>query len=53
MVDESTEGLAAERGSGAVPFGSERYLERDGPAVIVKKTSAADGRKPDRCPGRL
>jgi preprotein translocase subunit SecD len=37
LVDESTEGLAAERGSGAVPFGSERYLERDGRAVIVKR----------------
>jgi preprotein translocase subunit SecD len=37
LVDESTEGLAAERGSSAVPFGSERYLERDGRAVIVKR----------------
>jgi len=37
LVDESTEGQAAERGTGAVPFGSERYLERDGRAVIVKR----------------
>jgi len=37
LVDESTEGQAAERGSSAVPFGSERYLERDGRAVIVKR----------------
>ena len=37
LVDESTDGHAAERGSGSVPFGSERYLERDGRAVIVKR----------------
>ncbi|AOS81787.1 MULTISPECIES: protein translocase subunit SecD [Hydrogenophaga] len=37
LVDESAEGLAAERGIGAVPFGSERYLERGGRAVIVKR----------------
>ncbi len=37
LVDESTEGQAAERGTTAVPFGSERYLERDGRAVIVKR----------------
>lgn len=37
MVDESTEGRAAEMGSGNVPFGSERYLDRNGNAVIVKK----------------
>jgi preprotein translocase subunit SecD len=37
LVDESTDGLAAERGTGAVPFGSERYLERNGRAVIVKR----------------
>ena len=37
LVDESTEGLAAERGTGPVPFGSERYLERDGRPVIVKR----------------
>ncbi|WP_395059433.1 protein translocase subunit SecD [Polaromonas sp.] len=37
LVDESSEGRAAELGSGTVPFGSERFLERDGRAVIVKK----------------
>jgi len=37
MVDESPEGLAAERGDGPVPFGSERYPDRNGHAVIVKR----------------
>jgi preprotein translocase subunit SecD len=37
MVDEGTEARAAESGSGPVPFGSERYLERSGQGVIVKK----------------
>jgi preprotein translocase subunit SecD len=37
MVDESSEGVAAERGQGAVPFGAERYLDRNGQAVIVKR----------------
>jgi preprotein translocase subunit SecD len=37
LVDESAEGLAAESGSGAVPFGAEKYLERGGRAVIVKR----------------
>jgi len=37
MVDESTEGLAAERGAGPVPFGSESFPERGGRAVIVKR----------------
>lgn len=37
LVDESSEGVAAERGTGPVPFGSERFLERNGQAVIVKK----------------
>ncbi|UJW80128.1 protein translocase subunit SecD [Hydrogenophaga sp. SL48] len=37
LVDESSEGQAAEGGAGAVPFGSEKYLERDGRAVIVKR----------------
>ena len=37
MVDEGTEARAAEQGTGAVPFGSERYLERSGAPVIVKK----------------
>ncbi len=37
LVDESAEGRAAESGAGTVPFGSERFLERDGRPVIVKK----------------
>jgi preprotein translocase subunit SecD len=37
LVDESPEGKAAERGTGSVPFGSERFLERNGQPVIVKK----------------
>ncbi len=37
MVDESSEARAAESGAGVVPFGSERYLERSGQGVIVKK----------------
>ncbi len=37
MVDETGEARAAENGSGPVPFGSERFLERSGQAVIVKK----------------
>ncbi len=37
LVDESAEGRAAESGSGAVPFGSERFPGRDGRSVIVKK----------------
>ncbi|EYC49935.1 preprotein translocase subunit SecD [Hylemonella gracilis str. Niagara R] len=43
MVDESTEGRAAELGTGAVPFTSERYLDRDGRAVIVKKQVVLTG----------
>ena len=37
MVDESAEARAAEAGTGPVPFGSERYLDRAGQPVIVKK----------------
>ncbi|AEG94813.1 Candidate preprotein translocase, subunit SecD [Ramlibacter tataouinensis TTB310] len=37
LVDESAEARAAELGTGPVPFGSERFLERDGRPVIVKK----------------
>ena len=37
MVDESAEARAAEGGSGPVPFGDERFLDRNGQAVIVKK----------------
>jgi preprotein translocase subunit SecD len=37
MVDESTEAAAAAGGSGPVPFGSERYVERNGVGVVVKR----------------
>jgi preprotein translocase subunit SecD len=37
MVEESAEARAAETGAGPVPFGAERFLERNGQAVIVKK----------------
>jgi preprotein translocase subunit SecD len=37
LVDESTEGRSAELGTGPVPFGSERFMERNGRPVIVKK----------------
>jgi len=37
MVDEGTEAVAALRGDGPVPFGAERYLERGGAPIIVKR----------------
>ena len=37
LVDESVEGRSAETGRGPVPFGSERFADRNGQAVIVKK----------------
>ena len=35
LVNTSTEALDALRGGGPVPFGSERYLEKDGAPIIV------------------
>ncbi|MDP4612922.1 MAG: protein translocase subunit SecD [Limnohabitans sp.] len=43
MVDESTEARAAEQAGGLVPFGTERYLERDGRPLIVKKQVVLTG----------
>jgi preprotein translocase subunit SecD len=43
MVDESTEARAAEQAGGMVPFGTERYLERDGRSLIVKKQVVLTG----------
>ena len=43
MVDESTEGRAAEQAGGLVPFGSERYLERDGQPLVVRKQVVLTG----------
>jgi preprotein translocase subunit SecD len=37
MVDDSAEARAAELGTGPVPFGDEKFLERSGQAVVVKK----------------
>ncbi|MBN9204933.1 protein translocase subunit SecD [Methylibium petroleiphilum] len=37
MVDDSAEAAAAATGSGPVPFGTERYVERGGAALIVKR----------------
>ena len=37
LVEDTAEGRAAENNTGPVPFGTERYLERDGRSVIVKK----------------
>jgi preprotein translocase subunit SecD len=43
MVDESAEARAAEQGVGLVPFGSERYLERNAQPLIVKKQVVLTG----------
>jgi len=43
MVDESTEARAAEQAGGIVPFGAERYLEREGRPLIVKKQVVLTG----------
>ena len=37
MVDESAEARAAAQGTGPVPFGTERYVERGGAPLIVKR----------------
>lgn len=43
MVDEGADARAAEIGSGPVPFGDEKYLDRNGQAVIVKKQVVLTG----------
>ena len=43
MVEESSEARLAEVGSGPVPFGAEKYLDRSGQAVIVKKLVVLTG----------
>ena len=43
MVEESSEARLAEIGSGAVPLGAEKYLDRSGQAVIVKKQVVLTG----------
>jgi len=37
MVDDSAEARAAEFGNSPVPFGDERFLERNGQPVVVRK----------------
>ncbi len=37
LVEDGAEARAAENNTGPVPFGTERFLERNGQAVIVKK----------------
>ncbi|GAB4038724.1 MAG: protein translocase subunit SecD [Rubrivivax sp.] len=43
MVDESAAAREAERGAGPVPFGSERYVERGGQPLIVKREVVLTG----------
>ncbi|SEB11616.1 protein translocase subunit SecD [Variovorax sp. YR216] len=43
LVDESAEGRAAEQGTGPVPFGSEKFIDRTGRPVIVKKQVLVTG----------
>ncbi|MDD2712986.1 MAG: protein translocase subunit SecD [Simplicispira sp.] len=43
LVDEGSDARAAEMGSGPVPFGDEKYLDRNGQAVIVKKQVVLTG----------
>ena len=43
MVDEGSDARAAEMGAGPVPFGDEKYLDRNGQAVIVKKQVVLTG----------
>ena len=43
LVDDSAEGRAAEMGQGPVPFGDEKFLERNGTPVIVKRQVIISG----------
>jgi preprotein translocase subunit SecD len=43
LVDDSPEGTAAAVGGGAVPYGTEKYRERNGQVVIVKKQVILSG----------
>jgi preprotein translocase subunit SecD len=43
LVDESAEGRSAELNGGPVPFGSEKFLDRSGRPVIVKKQVLVTG----------
>ena len=43
LVDDSPEGTAAAVGGAAVPYGTEKFRERNGQAVIVKKQVILSG----------
>ena len=43
MVDDSAEARAAAAGTGPVPFGTERYVERGGAPLIVKRQVVLTG----------
>ncbi len=43
MVDEGPEARAAAAGGGPVPFGDERYIERGGTPIIVKRQVVLTG----------
>ena len=43
MVDDSAEAIAAATGSGPVPFGTERFTDRDGGPLIVKRQVVLTG----------
>jgi preprotein translocase subunit SecD len=43
MVDESSEARAAELGSAPVPFGTEKFSERNGQPLVVKKQVVLTG----------
>jgi preprotein translocase subunit SecD len=43
MVDDSAEASSAANGSGPVPFGTERFVERGGRSIIVKRNVVLTG----------
>ncbi len=43
LVDDGAEARAAESGAGMVPFGSERFMERNGRPIILKKQVVLTG----------
>ncbi len=43
MVDDSAEAMAALSGTGPVPFGAERFLEKGGQALILKRQVVLTG----------
>jgi preprotein translocase subunit SecD len=52
MVNESAEARAAERGEGPVPFGSERFLERNGqPLIVFRQVTLTGDNLTDAQPG--